>query len=238
MNQPWGLSGPQFLAVYAAALVAALLLGSLIRRQLTRGPRTLDGAPLDLDLYALAALAGGPGRVVETAVHGLLAADALRVSRDHRIAATGTAAADPVQQWVLDRCRASKTMTLSRLRRDARRSTAVSAALGDAAARGLLLTSGRRRGLRLTTLLGLGVFGMGVARVVNGVQLGRPVGFLVFLLVVTVPVLVVNATSVRWTTAAGRRVLAEQQRAWRSQDSDAVAVATASGGSAPGVRTR
>lgn len=64
------------------------------------GPRTL--LPIDLDLYDLAYLAGGPARVADTAVVVLLERGLLRVDPAGRLAAVGRVAGRPVEAAVLD----------------------------------------------------------------------------------------------------------------------------------------
>ena len=61
MNQPWGLSGPEFLAIFGAGLALTTFAPLLLRRLLGWVP----GAPLTrhLDAYEVGYLAGGPYRV-------------------------------------------------------------------------------------------------------------------------------------------------------------------------------
>jgi uncharacterized protein (TIGR04222 family) len=92
MNQPWGLSGPQFLGIYGtglAAFVAAPWLLALLARTFgtasTRAP-----APV-LDAYEVGYLAGGAQRAAEVVIGELTASGALRVDSTGQISQAGPA---------------------------------------------------------------------------------------------------------------------------------------------------
>ncbi|MCP2258317.1 TIGR04222 domain-containing protein [Streptoalloteichus tenebrarius] len=75
---PWGLSEPKFLALYATALPVALLWASAVRSTLRR-----SGEPArdpSVDLLDLAFLAGGAHRVAEVLVARQLDAGTLRLT--------------------------------------------------------------------------------------------------------------------------------------------------------------
>ena len=92
MNQPWGLSGPQFLWVYGAgmaAFVAAPWLLALFARTFdTASPRV--PAPV-LDAYEVGYLAGGAQRAAEVVIGELTASGALRVDSAGHISQAGPA---------------------------------------------------------------------------------------------------------------------------------------------------
>ncbi|MBP2707146.1 TIGR04222 domain-containing membrane protein [Microbispora sp. RL4-1S] len=95
-------------ALLFAALVAAVLVGATASA-LNREDRRIRLAPSvargDLDHYELAYLAGGPRRVVNTAIAALAARDWIRVSRGGRVTAVAGAPASShysVEQAVLD----------------------------------------------------------------------------------------------------------------------------------------
>jgi uncharacterized protein (TIGR04222 family) len=83
MDQPWGLSGPQFLLVYGAGLVVALAAPSLLRLLV----RWVPGTRFDRQLGACQAgyLAGGPGRAAEVVIAELVSRGALRVDSTGRV---------------------------------------------------------------------------------------------------------------------------------------------------------
>jgi len=85
MNQPWGLSGPQFLWIYGAgmaAFVAAPLLLVLLAR--TFGTSVRGTEPI-LDAYQVGYLARGPQRAAEVVIGELTASGALRVDSTGKI---------------------------------------------------------------------------------------------------------------------------------------------------------
>lgn len=209
MSQPWGMSGPEFLAVYAAAFAGAGMVTGLLRAGLRKRYDTDPAAGTGpADVYTLAVVGGGRARVVDTAVQALIEDGRLRAGRNHRITVCGTpAAAEPVQQAVLTCFGGTGGIDLSVVRARAAAREPVSRIAGDAVARGLLLPPGRRAGSLAAALPMLAVFCAGVARLVNGIHLGRPVGLLVLALVVSGVVLGVTAAAVPRRTLAGDRLL-------------------------------
>ena len=77
MGQPWGLSGPAFLAVYASGIGVMLLIPAVLR--LLIGGMPGRRPPRQLDPYELGYLAGGPRRVAEMIIAEQAACGALRV---------------------------------------------------------------------------------------------------------------------------------------------------------------
>ncbi|MEV6013204.1 TIGR04222 domain-containing membrane protein [Streptomyces sp. NPDC051976] len=203
MSQPWGLSGPQFLGVYAGVCVLSIVLVKVIWVAVRRsaGP----AVPVTADVYTLALLSGGSARVVDTAVQALVESGQLRVSRDHVITVCGTGIPEePVQRAVLACVGRVKSTNLTGVRRLSAAADPVTRISRAAAEQGLLLSPGRRRKARAAMVLPAAVFGMGVARLVNGVRLHRPVGLLVLFLVITVVVSLIVAAGVPKITQAGQ----------------------------------
>jgi uncharacterized protein (TIGR04222 family) len=92
MNQPWGLSGPQFLGIYGAgmaAFVAAPWLLVLFAR--TFGSKSLRASGLVRDAYEVGYLAGGAQRAAEVVIGELTASGALRVDSAGQISQAGPA---------------------------------------------------------------------------------------------------------------------------------------------------
>lgn len=200
MNQPWGLSGPQFLSLYAAAVAASVLLTAMVWAVLRRG-RVEDAAP---DVYTLAVVSGGTARVVDTAVHALLEGGHLRVNRSHVISVCDTDAPDePVQRAVLDCLKHVRSTNLAGVRRLSGKAEAVRRVGTQAARNGFLLSAARRRAAKAAVLPQVAVLGVGVARLVNGIRLGRPVGFLVLALIADLVLIALSAARTPRTTRAG-----------------------------------
>src|SRR5919107_1098499 len=104
MGYPWGISGPDFLALYVAALIVVVGVAVLARIKVRRPPSAPPAQRVGLP--ELAFLAGGPRRVVETAVSALLESGSLRPTRDGRLNAIAhtvgdTPGRDAVERAVL-----------------------------------------------------------------------------------------------------------------------------------------
>ncbi|GHF52553.1 hypothetical protein GCM10017566_27410 [Amycolatopsis bartoniae] len=201
------MSGPQFIGVYVAALVVALALMFALRRVVSRVPVAAAQAPLSLEEAAF--LVGGPHRVVDSAVAGLIDAERLRVQRGGKLQAVGRqAAGERLEQAVFAYVREHDSRTLSQVRGALGDHDVVRWAHASLTERGLLVRPRVPR-LLVPALPLLAVVALGVARLVNGVALHRPVGFLVLLLIVAVLVTGVALwPRARWLSAPGREVRA------------------------------
>ncbi|MFI0723352.1 TIGR04222 domain-containing membrane protein [Streptomyces sp. NPDC021224] len=209
------MSGPHFLAVYAAAFVLAGIGTALVRsaqgkRLRATVPSTVAPAP---DPYTVAVLSGGRTRVVDTAVHALVTGGGLRVGRDHRITPCGTPVpADAVAADVVAAVGGPHGATLSEVRSRVADRAAARQVATDATARGLLLAPGKRASLAFAALAPmLAVFCAGVGRLGYGVHRHHPVGLLLAELAVSAIILLVVGSSTPRRTAAAERML-EQAR--------------------------
>ncbi|CAG6398715.1 conserved membrane hypothetical protein [Actinacidiphila cocklensis] len=209
MSQPWGMSGPEFLAAYAAAFAAAGIATAALRAGFRKRQDTDPTAGTGpADVYTLAVVGGGTARVVDTAVQALIESGRLRAGRDHRITACGTPTAhEPVQQAVLGCFDRERGLDISAARARGADSEPVRQVARSAVARGLLLGPGSHRAAVTAALPLLAVLCVGVARLVNGVRLGRPVGLLVLALLVSGVITVVAAAKAPHRTLAGDRLL-------------------------------
>ncbi|WP_020658036.1 TIGR04222 domain-containing membrane protein [Amycolatopsis benzoatilytica] len=218
MAEPWGLSGPQFLLLYGTALVAvgvAWLLWPSVALALRGGTQADLASPLDV--YRFAYLAGGPNRVVDTAIAALLEQNRLRASSGGRLSRIASGLlATPIEAAIYEAVGQS-----SRTVAQVRASKAVlppTQELGrDLERRGLVVVvSGRYRvGIALAFLA---LFAVGAIRSVNGAHLHRPTSNLNVFLVVTA-ILAVLAFSTRDRTKArptkAGRALVDSTRADR-----------------------
>ncbi|TVT29961.1 TIGR04222 domain-containing membrane protein [Amycolatopsis rhizosphaerae] len=184
--EPWGLSGPAFLGVYAGSLVVALVLTALLRR---RKPwRRVRAGQQPLSLWETAYLTGGPERVVDSAIASLIRQERLRARSYGLLQPIGDALpADPVERAVFEAVSAAQRLSLTKTRKEAGRRRAVRAVEASLARRGLLVRS--RLDALFTASPVFAVAAVGVARLVNGIRLHRPVGLLVVFLLVTGAVL-------------------------------------------------
>ena len=209
----WGISGPQFLLVYVALLAVTVLVVVVARRRVLAAP---DGAavPARLDRYEAAYLNGGCELVATTAVSSLLRAGHLAPSprrRQRHQLVTGPApgaAAHPVEWATYQLVAARPDHPRWALGAELCRAPAMAAVCERLRRGGLAPTSEQRARYRATGLWFLPLLALGVARVAAGTANGRPVGFLVALLLVTVVVAVVLSLRVPHTTELGRRTLA------------------------------
>ncbi|HEY0637543.1 MAG TPA: TIGR04222 domain-containing membrane protein [Pseudonocardiaceae bacterium] len=184
MDTPWGITGPQFLALYSAGLVIAVGIAVFVRYR-ARRPAAPDERFPPLDIAGLAFLAGGPRRVVEVAIARLIEVGALRPIRGGQVAAVTNYAPHPLDAAVLDETgplpRAVSTVI--------RRATVnpVVTAIGDALVRQKLLLAPKaaRRAQRRAVLALHLLLLVGVIRLINGVWRDYPVAYLAVLLALT-----------------------------------------------------
>ncbi|MGW3495741.1 TIGR04222 domain-containing membrane protein [Streptomyces sp. NPDC001020] len=202
MNAPWGFTGPQFLGLYAAGFAVAVLLGVAVRRA-TRSFYPAHDTGFMPDVYTLAWVVGGARQVVNTAVYALDRGGHLSSARDGTLTFHGSVPDEPVQRAVLEAGRTPETSNMVLMHQAARRLPEVLRA-GDAARKlGLLPSWKRRLAGRLAGLPMLVLIGVGIARVVNGVRLGRPVGWLVTFLLISVVVAAIFVCTPPRITPAG-----------------------------------
>jgi uncharacterized protein (TIGR04222 family) len=201
----WGISGPQFLLLYLV-LFAVTVLGVVLAR---RRALASDGAavPARLDPYEAAELNGGDDLVVITAASNLLRSGSLvnagrRRGQPARLV-TGPAP-DPAAH---PEVAASPNRRLKDLRAELEQTSALAALRERLRLRGLAPTPEQRARCRAAALWFLPLLALGVARVAAGSANGRPVGFLVVFLLVTVVVAAALARRVPNATELGRRTL-------------------------------
>jgi uncharacterized protein (TIGR04222 family) len=231
MDQPWGLSGPQFTAVYIAGFIASVVIVFVVQAMLIRTDARTTGAETPLEVYQAAYLAGGPNRVIETAIAGLALREQILVARRGRLTAVRDATPfGPVEAAVCQELTptASQGRVLSRLRRH----PSVEAIADQVRSRGLLLAPSRALLWRLVLLVPVAVWCVGLARAVNGADLGRPVGNLKMLLLITGMVTVILMLT-RWLaarnqpSAAGRSAVRQLRQRHRTRPTPDVGVQVA-----------
>ncbi len=186
MEDTWGIPGPTFLAIYAVLLVFPLALGLLwtisvkLDRKTSRG--TVNGP--QPTVYELAYLAGGPDRVVDTAIAALVDRGTLRVSSSKQLQLTGAEPADPIERAVAKGARPGYNATTRGIRDRLRMSGPMQALGKDLEARGLVVVDQAPQIRRVVANLYLGVMILGLVRVFAGILGDHPVGFLIPLVVV------------------------------------------------------
>lgn len=202
----WGISGPDFLKLYAVLIAAPIVVG--LGWRLIQTARTSAGTPASLTVHHLAYLAGGRRRVAESAVARLLAAKRLRMSSTGKITViVGPALTDKTERVVIGVAGNSRLPKLVR-----KLGPHISKLNAELAAAGLAVPEAAVRRRRVgVVLLSVVVFLFGCVRYSYGVSHDKPVGWL---FLENVGALVMIIILLRWrrrdtalATVAGRRVL-------------------------------
>jgi uncharacterized protein (TIGR04222 family) len=210
------LTGPQFLLLYVGLMVAALLLGLVLRRSLATPHDGAGGAAAKLDALQLACLRGGAAGALQAALAVLHSLHLVRVQRGkflrESIPGGGTKLfPSRLIGEVHGALPTAAPITFAQLQRSLPRELAAFAApLRD---RGLLVEVSQGRlaqALAAAPMLALVVFG--ALKVAIGVERERPVCFLLVLLAVSLVAAIGLALPLH-ASGRGRAVLrAELQR--------------------------
>ncbi|MGW5054499.1 TIGR04222 domain-containing membrane protein [Actinokineospora sp. NPDC004072] len=213
--EPWGISGPDFLRIYLVGFVFVLLFAAAVRIAIRAGtPVGRSAAGMigaeQLSVHELAYLAGGPTRVVETAVARLLDLGKVKANRTGSIrVVAGATATDLVDRAVLQDTKRYAYRSVGPLVGQVARDDAVQAVRSSLVGKGLLVDGGAMRA-RLAAVPALVLLVVGVARWVNGIAEGYPIGWLTVGLVVTAVVAIaLYRAPLSERTYAGERVLAQ-----------------------------
>ncbi|RAY13101.1 TIGR04222 domain-containing membrane protein [Actinomadura craniellae] len=211
----WGISGPAFIAGFAAAGAVLFVVTLALRFLLRRG----RSASRELHPYEIAYLIGGASRATAAALAGLRLMGLIASPARGRVA---LAPAAPAVRAPLDNPLDDALVAALRRKGSARVNTVpavpeVRQVLDGLAAGlerdGYALGSRERSALRWTVLPLLTLFAIGVARLVAGLSNDRPVLFLVIALVVlAVVVLGLLLAPTPRASGAGRRALRDARR--------------------------
>ncbi|WP_436496019.1 TIGR04222 domain-containing membrane protein [Actinokineospora sp. HUAS TT18] len=235
MNEPWGLSGPEFLRIYLVGLFFALLFALAVRIIVRTGnaeTRPTGGTirPSQLTVSELAYLAGGARRVVETAVARLIDQGRIRPSRKGTVRVVeGSTPTDPLDRAVLSDVTRYGDRTIGLLVDKVSQDDAVRG-VGDSLARKGLLVGEAAARARWGALPLVVLFVIGAARWINGISDGRPVGWLSLALLATgLATVLVYRKTVPMRTYSGERVLREATPRGRRVPSEEAVLAGAAG---------
>lgn len=185
MKDTWGIPGPTFLAIYGALIVFPVVVGlvwTIAVKLSAKAPRATVSGP-EPTVYELAYLAGGPDRVVDTAIAALVDRGTLRVSSSKQLQLTGPEPADPIERSVAKASRPGHNATTRDIRNRLRMSGPMQALAKGLETRGLVATDRSRQIRQFVYFLYLAVLVLGVVRLIAGIAGDRPVGFLVPLLI-------------------------------------------------------
>jgi uncharacterized protein (TIGR04222 family) len=181
---PWGLSGPEFLWLYAAGLVVGLAVAIGVRMAVRR-PRLAEPSGA-LTPEELGFLAGGPKHAVGVAIARLMQSDLVRIDRSGKVTATseGRRTGRPFDDAVLAELTGSRKVdaVAKKLAGD-RLVTEMGESL---VSQGLLVRPARSiRTRRFGPVVLYVVFAVGVVRWINGIANDLPTGYLTWLLAAT-----------------------------------------------------
>lgn len=246
MGNTWGISGPVFLALYGAGLLATWLLLRRERERLARPVLTLSD-PDQLGTYEVALLRGGDDLAVTTAVASLSVSSAIDAGDRHlrgiveaeAMRAKGTspsplralvpvaAASHPLETEVYEVVRRSAPLP-DQVRELVGKMPVLGAVRGRLVEAGLLYSDAARKQISRHAFFYVGLLAVGVARLVAALSRGgKPVGFLVMLLIPLTFALIVDSIAVRhnslYSTARAGRLLRELRRRQKSLKKDAAA---------------
>lgn len=229
MGDTWGISGPAFLTLYAAALGAVWLLIWLRRERLAGpAPRVTHGR--DLDTYEIALLSAGEGLAAASALASLRISGAIDAREAHlqvfdrRALEEGAVhtvsplralpearPSHPVEAATFGAILAGGGRRPSDVREEVARGSAISGAHGRLVARHLLYSDAARRQMRRQFWWYVPILLGGVARLLCGSSRDKSVLYLLALLGATV-LLLGRAFKVPAMTPAGAKTLQELRR--------------------------
>lgn len=196
MNEPWGISGPEFLLCFGLALAALLVLRiagpPLLSRRRPLGASADDGSPPQ-DVHELAYLAGGADRAVDTAIAKLLESHRLRVNSSGRITSAGKTPKAPGLERSVHLAAKGSGATTAQVRKSTHVAPALRAIESNLKRRGLLSTGDGAGGLcKGIAVAYAAVLVIGIVRLVNGAELHRPVGGLIGLLLLALVLTIIT----------------------------------------------
>ncbi|HJQ22695.1 MAG TPA: TIGR04222 domain-containing membrane protein [Blastocatellia bacterium] len=209
---PLEMTGPQFLKFYVILMIVAAIVARLLKRALV-SPRWTDSRHINLDPYEAAYLRGGARQAIDAAIAMLAQRQLLKVSKTaHSVSTTGPLPAGA--HWFERAVHQAISPSSARQINDIRSSPLLTPHTDRLAAQlkqwGLIPDDSRWQMARTVSgLLMLAVLGLGVAKIFVGVVRHRPVGFLVFLCIVTgiITLVVINSRPAR--TRLGEQALAQ-----------------------------
>jgi uncharacterized protein (TIGR04222 family) len=199
----WGISGPAFLVLYLIVIVAVAVAATVHRRLLFRGSTGID---VDrLGPQQIAYLNGGARLAVYTSLGGLRAAGALGTGPGRTLVQSGPLPSGVTPLDAAVHHAAGRQIPAREVGGDQWVAQAVEQLRDGLEAAGLTVTRGQRRAALMWSVAGAAVLLLGFARLVDGLQNDRPVGFLLGLIILAAIVTVwmlVRASATRTRAAS------------------------------------
>ncbi|CAM4018950.1 TIGR04222 domain-containing membrane protein [Kibdelosporangium persicum] len=226
MQNPWGLSGPDFIVLYAIGFVIACVATLVLRKRARSAPLAAQHEPLTADETAY--LAGGWPRMVESTLADLVERNVIRVQRNgllYPVADSGFVPESTLEDRLVSRVAGRPGRPLHYHLATLNKLPDYDQVRDDLVRRGLLFDGGTRGRAALAALPLFVLAVIGIARWINGVNLGFPVGYLSMLLILTLVTIVFALRPIKaGPTGAGMRALRDPSRGERSERAvDAVA---------------
>lgn len=206
MTDTWGIPGPVFAGLYLGLLLVPAAIAAIQAGRLNTG--TYFGEPLTR-LEQVALLAGGPERVADTAIAGMLEREQVRLDSAGKLHRTSRHPADELGRVAIEFVRA-KGSSPDSVRWGLRDSAGVTGLVDELTGRGLLVDQDKVRRAWALAAFGYGaVLALGFVRLVAGAATGHPVGLLIVELLLAVVGIIATATKAAHKpplrpTAAGR----------------------------------
>jgi len=201
----WGIPGPTFLICYLGAIIAVSILALVHRRIIAAGRATELNR---LEPQQVAYLSGRDQLAVYTALGGLRAADVIGTGPDKTLLQTGPlpSGATPLDTAVYNA--AGRHIRAREVDRDQWVVRALQQLREGLETQGLAITAAQRRTARRWAIPAAALVVLGAARVVDGIQNDRPVGFLILsiFLAIILGVLTFAKASAVPTRAATRAI--------------------------------
>ncbi|MGH3715493.1 MAG: TIGR04222 domain-containing membrane protein [Micromonosporaceae bacterium] len=203
----WGIPGPVFLWLYVGLGLVSLVAVLVLRHRALKGDREAD-PHYRLTPAEAAYLNGGEDRALAAALTALRAGDAIGADNGGRLKQTGPVPADATRlEQAVHHAIGENARRTGLPRHRSVRSELDSLESGLTRA-GLLLSPENRDRARKAALWLLPVLGLGVIRMVAGAASGRPIGYLlVLVLLLGVTTIVLVAKRPRLQTPAGAKLL-------------------------------
>jgi len=178
MSEPWGLSGPQFLAIFVAGLLLATFAPLLLRRLIGRVPS--GRLTRQLDAYEVGYLADGPDRAADVIITELVSSGALRIDSSGHVTTADPGALSARSGsglGELPELRLGLATQVYQVRNRLAKGEAVKAIGTRLRADRLLFSKARMSVIRVVSVaLWLTLFVVGIARINEGDENNRPTG--------------------------------------------------------------
>lgn len=209
---PFDLSGPQFLILYAVIFTGVMIVAAWVRWSMRQPGGEPDDDGCNLDRYEIAYLAGGEQLAVNAAIAGLVHAKVLEVSETGgKVSARSDVLredAHPLEQII----HGTALLELEKTIRDVRKhaSRVVGQIADRLRKRGLLVAKEQASLARwLPLLLVLSVVVLGGIKIVIGAARGKPVGILIGACIVSTAVALIGFARAVHRSQRGDRVLGQ-----------------------------